>query len=237
MELTSVASAEGSDGMFVQCEPAVAADKTLSEFFHTVKALQRSCSDLSALEHAWGDRERDLAGALESAKVDVHAALCDNVDTPRAVRALLVRCVVTACHAFALISLDACQGLVRACNAYVNAPATQGAPRVLLVQGAARFVSRILLILGCSWGGEASDADGDGTVNREAVLAPALDALLEFRCATRQASVLFAAHPPRSPAQRRHSRAGARWLVAAGAACGMRPAARRGTAGAWCARR
>jgi hypothetical protein len=100
MELTSVASAAGSDGMFVQCEPAVAADKTLSEFFHTVKALQRSCSDLSALEHAWGDRERDLAGTLESAKVDVHAALCDNVDTPRALRALLVRCVVPACHAF-----------------------------------------------------------------------------------------------------------------------------------------
>ena len=78
--------------MFVQCEPAVAADKTLSEFFHTVKALQRSCNDLSALEHAWGDRERAFAGALEAAKVDVHAALCDNVDTPRALRALLVRC-------------------------------------------------------------------------------------------------------------------------------------------------
>lgn len=57
---------------------------------------------------------------------------------------------------------------------------------MLLVQGAARFVSRILLIMGCSWGGEASDADGDGTVHREAVLAPALDALLEFRCARRQ---------------------------------------------------
>jgi hypothetical protein len=113
MELTSVASAEGSDGMFVQCEPAVAADKTLSEFFHTVKALQRSCSDLSALEHAWGDRERDFAGTLESAKVDVHAALCDNVDTPRALRALLVRCVVPACHAFTLSSL-----LMRARGSY-----------------------------------------------------------------------------------------------------------------------
>jgi cysteinyl-tRNA synthetase len=87
MELTSVAS---GDGMFVQCEPAVAADKTLSEFFYTVKALQRACSDLSSSEHAWGDRERDLAAALESTKMDVHAALCDNVDTPRTLRALLV---------------------------------------------------------------------------------------------------------------------------------------------------
>ena len=92
MELTSVVSAGGGDGMFVQCEPAVAADKTLSEFFHSVKALQRSCSDLSAVDHAWGDRERDFAGALELAKVDVHEALCDNVDSPRALRALLVRC-------------------------------------------------------------------------------------------------------------------------------------------------
>lgn len=98
MELSSVVSAGSSDGdgMFVQCEPAVAADKTLSEFFHTVKALQRSCSDLSALEHAWADRERDFAGALESAKVDVHSAMCDNVDTPRALRALLVRPVFRA---------------------------------------------------------------------------------------------------------------------------------------------
>ena len=102
MELTSVVPAGGGDGMFVQCEPAVAADKTLSEFFHSVKALQRSCSDLSAVEHAWGDRERDLAGALESAKVDVHAALCDNVDTPRALRALLVRRARVMCLVFAL---------------------------------------------------------------------------------------------------------------------------------------
>ena len=52
---------------------------------------------------------------------------------------------------------------------------------MLLVQGAARFVARILLIMGCSWGSEASEADGDGTANREIVLAPALDALLAFR--------------------------------------------------------
>ena len=73
------------------------------------------------------------------------------------------------------------QGLVRSCNAYINAPASQGAPRVLLVQGAARYVARILLIMGCSWGGEASEADSNDTANREVVLAPALDALLSFR--------------------------------------------------------
>ena len=75
------------------------------------------------------------------------------------------------------------QGLVRSCNAYVNAPLSQGAPRVLLVQGAARFVARILLTLGCSWGGEVSEDSGNDTANREVVLAPALDALLSFRCA------------------------------------------------------
>ena len=78
--------------MFVQCEPAVAADKTLSEFFHSVKAMQRSTPDVSAAEHTWGARERELAGALERTKVEVHGALCDNVDTPRALRGLLVRC-------------------------------------------------------------------------------------------------------------------------------------------------
>lgn len=92
MELTPLQSSSCEcDGMFVQCEPAVAADKTLAEFFHAVKALQRATGDLSATEHAWHARERELAGALESTKVEVHAALCDNVDTPRTLRSLLVR--------------------------------------------------------------------------------------------------------------------------------------------------
>jgi hypothetical protein len=92
MELTPLSAGGDGDGMFVQCEPAVAADKTLSEFFHTVKALVRASGDLSTAEHSWGARERELAGALESTKVEVHAALCDNVDTPRTLRSLLVRC-------------------------------------------------------------------------------------------------------------------------------------------------
>ena len=97
MELTPLA-ASGADtsGMFVQCEPALVADKTFSEFFHAVKALLRGCADLSAGEHAWGARERELAGALERAKVDAHAALCDNVDTPRVLRSLLVRALLRA---------------------------------------------------------------------------------------------------------------------------------------------
>ena len=88
MELTPLGT---QDGMFVQLDPAVAADKTLAEFFHAVKALVRAAADVSAAEQLWSARERELAGVLEGTKVDVHAALCDNVDTPRTLRALLVR--------------------------------------------------------------------------------------------------------------------------------------------------
>jgi len=80
--------------MFAQCEQAVQADKTLSQFFATTRALVRA-SDGSDLrfdaEQGWGEAERELAGSLERGKVEVHAALCDNVDTPRCVKALLVR--------------------------------------------------------------------------------------------------------------------------------------------------
>ncbi len=108
MELTPLSAGVDGDGMFVQCEPAVAADKTLSEFFHAVKALVRSSGDLSSAEHSWGARERELAGALESTKVEVHAALCDNVDTPRVLRSLLVssgntlRCHLCCLHVSAM---------------------------------------------------------------------------------------------------------------------------------------
>jgi cysteinyl-tRNA synthetase len=91
MELTPL---EASPGMFAQCDQAVQADKTLCQFFATVRALLRS-SDASDTrfdaEQGWGDVERDLAASLEQAKEEVHTALCDNVDTPRCLKAVLVR--------------------------------------------------------------------------------------------------------------------------------------------------
>ncbi len=62
----------------------------------------------------------------------------------------------------------------------MNAPAAQGQPRALLVQAAARYVSRILGVMGCSWDADAGGGDGDGA-SREQVLTPFLDTLTAFR--------------------------------------------------------
>lgn len=45
----------------------------------------------AAASQGWGARERELAGALEEGRRAVHEALCDNVDTVTALKALLVR--------------------------------------------------------------------------------------------------------------------------------------------------
>lgn len=161
MELTAL---EGCAGAFMQCEQAVAADRTLSEFFHAVKSLLRAGS--SAAELTWLCRERELAGALERAKVEVHCALCDNVDTPRVLRALLA--------------------LVRSTNVYLHGEAV---PRPLLVQSVARYVTRILAVFGAAGRGEAVGfEDGGAGGTREDALTPCLDALVEFRRASARAT-------------------------------------------------
>ena len=88
---------------------------------------------------------------------------CDNVDTPSAMRALL--------------------GLVRCTNAYMNAEASAGPPRPLLVLSAAKFVTRILVVLGVAGDGDPVGLGGSGgeSAGRQETLAPVLDALCGFR--------------------------------------------------------
>jgi len=100
MELTPQDCAEGC---FRQMEPAVAADHSLSEHFHALKAVLRDAEargGAAAGEQGWRSGERELAGSLERCKVEVHSALCDNVDTPRALKALLARLHVQSAFAY-----------------------------------------------------------------------------------------------------------------------------------------
>lgn len=94
MELKPIVGPDGEAAGFLQFEPAVSADKTFAEFFFAVQALVRSKGGMgyeSGPAQGWEGRERELAGALEEGKRAVHDALCDNVDTVSAVKALLVR--------------------------------------------------------------------------------------------------------------------------------------------------
>lgn len=69
------------------------------------------------------------------------------------------------------------QALVRACNSYLNAGPGIGTPRLLLVQSVARYVARMLGVMGCSWD---ADVGGEGE-GREATLTPLLNVVTGFR--------------------------------------------------------
>ena len=74
------------------------------------------------------------------------------------------------------------QALVRATNTYMNAPASSGKPRTLLLQSVARYVAVTLQMLGCTWDGEyGGGGDAASGASREQVLAPLLDVVTSFR--------------------------------------------------------
>lgn len=65
-------------------QTAVQLEKTIQEFFLNVKANTRSAARFPK----WNEEDLSLQSALEKAKLSVHEALCDNIDTKRAMFAL-----------------------------------------------------------------------------------------------------------------------------------------------------
>ena len=65
-------------------EAAISYEKTVNEFFLTVKDVMRKNPGHGvAAFRKWKEDEIALNAALESAQEGVHTALCDNVDTRR----------------------------------------------------------------------------------------------------------------------------------------------------------
>ena len=157
-------------------EHARNADRTFTEFFHTVKYLVRAVP--AGAPAVWGERERALRAALAKAQTAVHRALLDNFDTPTAMGALLE--------------------LVRRVNDYAagcSAADPARSARVLLVQRCAQYVTRMLRVFGV--GGSADEigfgdsgsnngsgnngGEGNNQAGTEAVVAPLLDSWAKFR--------------------------------------------------------
>jgi len=145
-------------------EHARNADRSFTEFFHVVKHLTRSTP--AGAPAVWGERERALRAALVKAETTVHKALLDNFDTPTAMGALLE--------------------LVRRVNDYssgCNPADPKLSARVLLVQRAAQYVTRMLRVFGLI--GAPADEIGYGAEDKsssaESVVAPILDSWAKFR--------------------------------------------------------
>ncbi|CAM9924405.1 unnamed protein product, partial [Phaeothamnion confervicola] len=145
---------------------ALATEKIYMEFFHNVKAALRKCAHQDSLRLEAS--EQRVMRSVDTAQDEVHTALCDDFDTPRAMRAL--------------------QEVVRVVNKYMDDKEAAKAPMVRLVlRRAAEYVTRMFKIFGVISSGDEMgfSAGGSEGFSREDALAPLLNVLAEFREAVR----------------------------------------------------
>ena len=143
---------------------ALETEKRFVEFFHNVKACLRA-NDFRKPQK-WSAETFQLQKTLNEAMTKVDAALRDDFDTPT-VMAVLV-------------------DLVKATNVYMES-SSGGTVIGLVVRNVASYITRIFKVFGLitddSIGFAASSSEGSG--DREEVLGPVLDALMDFRSAVR----------------------------------------------------
>lgn len=142
---------------------AMAMDRHFVEFFLNSKAALRQHS-LDGPQ-AWNEAAYQLQHELGVAQHKVDTALRDDMDTPTALQAL--------------------QELTSATNRYM---ATESAVVGLVVRNVASYVTRIFRIFGLMEDEPLGFSEGTGAsagANREQVLEPVLDALMNFRTQVR----------------------------------------------------
>lgn len=138
---------------------AKAKEALFKNFFGAVKALLRD--DWASAPQVWRKPDHAMHAALEQAQRQVHAALCDNIDTPGAIAAL-------------------CE-LVTEANKYLTDAANP--PRALLMRRVGDYVTRILRVFGLVAGGDElgfGRADA-GAASGEAAAAPFVNVAVAFR--------------------------------------------------------
>ncbi|XP_047023337.1 cysteine--tRNA ligase, cytoplasmic [Helicoverpa zea] len=146
---------------------AIQTEKLFNEFFLTVKDALRSGYD-EGCGGVWDAEERALSNKLSAVKEQVHAALCDNIDTRAA--------------------LDSLRELVGAAHVYLRNTKPRSSP---LLAAAARYVTDVLHVFGAVEGPRGGIgfpvADG-GNVDLEQTVMPYLEALSTFRGRVRDAA-------------------------------------------------
>ena len=164
---------------------AMSVENTLRNFFENVKAIRRA-QKMDALKssmndvalnggnqpksglprHNYDESEKNLMSVLLEKQDAVHAALCDNINTP-----------VTMQHLLDLISKT---------NIYVRGKTTQQV-NIDLLDKVARYVDRMLRVFGLvedtsdDYGFTHKSQQQDGAMNKEEALLPYVSVLSEFR--------------------------------------------------------
>ncbi len=144
-------------------------DRNFKEFFANTKvklrALQGGAAGIGDCSFHFGPAEVAAHGKLVATQQAVHAALCDDFDTPSVIRLL--------------------QGLVSETNKYMAGDSI--VPSIL--SNAAGYVTRIFRVFGLIEPSQGLGFAGAGSgVSKEETLEPYLDALANFRATVRDAA-------------------------------------------------
>ncbi len=140
-------------------DDAKSKERYFKNFFGAVKSVLRN--DFVAERQGWTQADRVLWQILNESQKKVHASLLDNFKTYDVVQHLV--------------------DLVQECNKYLAAEAK---PKNLLVQKVAIYVTKILRIFGVVQGNDIigfNEAAGEGGGSKEEVVAPFVDAFVDFR--------------------------------------------------------
>ncbi|KAJ1944161.1 cysteinyl-tRNA synthetase [Kickxella alabastrina] len=159
----------------VMIEP-VSIDRTVDNFFTNTSALLREFrlrEQGSDGKRHFLEPELELQEALKDTKAQVHSALLDSFDTPKAMRAL--------------------QAIVARTNTYLQRGRANIDPQI--VEMVALYVTKIFRVFGLvmdgfnsriGWGSSASESGAQGPANRESVLLPVATVLSDFRDSVRE---------------------------------------------------
>ncbi|KAJ2720455.1 cysteinyl-tRNA synthetase [Coemansia sp. Benny D115] len=163
------------DYSMTSIDESVAIDRSFDNFFSNVSALLRDAR--MRQEEFEGKRrfcapELELQDALIDTKQQVHEALLDSFDTPKAMRAL--------------------QSIVARTNTYLQRGRAAIDPQIVEMVGA--YVTRILSVFGLAsgngsqigWGAGSGETGAEGSADRESVLMPVASVLSDFRDTVRE---------------------------------------------------
>lgn len=139
-------------------------EKLFNDFFLTVKDILRKPENVSLSAHNYRDPEKALQASFLEKKRQVHAALCDSIDT--------------------VASLQQMQALVKLANIYIgNCKTSEQTPNHSVLTSIAKYLTRMLKIFGANEGdqdiGFALASGGLG--NKEELVMPFVNVMAEFR--------------------------------------------------------
>jgi len=141
------------------------AEKLFADFFLNVKDILRKPEDHSLHEHNFRNEEKALQTNFLEKKQQVHAALCDSIDTATALQIM--------------------QSLLKHTNIYIaQARQSERTPSHELLRAVAKYLTRMFKVFGANHGEQEIGfpaSGGSQAANREEIVMPYVDLIAEFR--------------------------------------------------------